>query len=158
MKPMTPRTLAWIDEAPTTVSQTRRIAATPDAVWAHVADHAAWPTWFPGIKKVVPGSTADAVDGTRTVHLTGMAVEERFLAWEPGVQFAFTGVGATRKALKSLVENIELTPDGDDATTVTYSIALEAGLPLLGKIVGAGMKQASGKALAELAKRANPAE
>lgn len=154
MKPMTPRTLDWIDQAPAKVSQTRRIAASPDAVWAVVADHANWPTWFPGLKKVVPGETAEGVGGSRTVHLTGMAVEEEFLAWDPGAHFAFTGTGATRGALESLVESVRLAADGDSATTVTYTVALKpSGPSIVGTVVAKIMKQATGKGLAGLAEQ-----
>lgn len=125
MTPMTPRPLEWIDTAPVRASRSRRIAQPPAVVWAAVADHARWTEWFPRLASVTPGEVADAVGGTRTVDLGPVAVEEEFLAWEPERHFAFTVVSSTKGGLRSMVEDIRLTPDGDRACTVTYTMGVE---------------------------------
>lgn len=155
MKPTTPRTLDWIDQAPLAVTKTRRIAARPDAVWDVIADHEGWADWFAGVKSVDPGDPSTGIGGTRTVHLGGLSVSEEFLAWDPGSHFAFTVTGATRGLVRSLVENVQLTPDGSDATTVSYTMAMD---PVGGKAATVVLRPLIGQALtrglAGLAKRA----
>lgn len=132
MTPMTPRSLEWIDTAPVRVSRSRRIAQPPAVVWSAITDHAGWTEWFPRIVAVTPGEVADAVGGTRTVDLGVAAVEEEFLAWEPEHNFAFTVTSSTKPGLRSMVEDIRLTPDGGQACTVTYTMGIE---PVGGKLL-----------------------
>jgi uncharacterized protein YndB with AHSA1/START domain len=132
MTPMTPRPLEWIDSAPVRASRSRRIAQPPAVVWAAIADHAGWTDWFPRLVAVTPGQVADAVGGTRTVDLGALAVEEEFLAWEPERHFAFTVTSSTKPGLRSMVEDIRLTPDGETACTVTYTMGIE---PVGGKLL-----------------------
>jgi uncharacterized protein YndB with AHSA1/START domain len=132
MTPLTPRPLDWIDSAPVRASRSRRIAQPPATVWAAIADHAGWTEWFPRLVSVTPGEVADAVGGTRTVDLGAAAVEEEFLAWEPERHFAFTVTASTRPGLRSMVEDIRLTRDGDTACTVTYTMGVD---PVGGKVL-----------------------
>jgi hypothetical protein len=97
---------------------------------------------------VTPGAIADAVGGTRTVDLGAAAVEEEFLAWEPERRFAFTVTGSTRPGLRSMVEDIRLTPDGGRACTVTYTMGVDpvggkllrpVAAPLLRKVIADGL-------------------
>ena len=152
MTPMTPRPLEWIDTAPVRASRSRRIAQPPAVVWAAIADHAAWTQWFPRMAAVTPGEVADAVGGTRTVDLGAVAVEEEFLAWEPERHFAFTVVSSTRPGLKSMVEDIRLTRDGDTACTVTYTMGLEpVGAKLLRPVLQPVLRKTISDGLAGLA-------
>ena len=153
MTPMTPRPLEWIDTAPVRVSRSRRIAQPPAVVWAAIADHARWTEWFPRIVEVTPGAVADTVGGTRTVDLGPAAVEEEFLAWEPARHFAFTVTSSTKPGLRSMVEDIRLTPDGDQACTVTYTMAIEpVGGKLLRPVVAPIFRKAITDGLAGLAR------
>ena len=88
--------------------------------------------------------TAEGVGGTRTVHVPGAAVEEEFLAWEPGAQFAFTVTAIGVPVVKSLVENVEITAEGPDACTVSYTMAID---PKGGKVAAALLRPGVGKAL-----------
>jgi uncharacterized protein YndB with AHSA1/START domain len=152
MTPMTPRPLEWIDTAPVRASRSRRIAQRPAVVWAAVADHPGWAQWFPRIAAVTPGEVADAVGGTRTVDIGAAAVEEEFLAWEPERHFAFTVVSSTRPGLRSMVEDIRLTPDGDRACTVTYTMGLEpVGAKLLRPVLAPVIRKIISDGLAGLA-------
>lgn len=148
MKTLTPKTLDWIDQAPVSITRTRRIAAPQDEVWAAIADHAGWTSWFPRLVAVTPGPTADAVGGTRTVDLGAAAVDEEFLAWETERHFAFTVTASTKPGLRSMVEDIRLTRDGDTATTVTYTMGIDpvggkllrpVAAPLLRKVIADGL-------------------
>lgn len=153
MTPITPRPLEWIDNAPVRGSRSRRIAQPTPVVWAAIADHAGWTDWFPRLVAVTPGAVADAVGGTRTVDLGAAAVEEEFLAWEPERRFAFTVTGSTRPGLRSMVEDIRLTPDGDRACTVTYTMGVDpvggkllrpVAAPLLRKVIADGLAGLAG--------------
>lgn len=144
MKPTTPRTLDWIESAPLAVTRTRVIAAPPEDVWDVIADHAAWPEWFSGLKSVDPGSTSTGVGGTRTVHLAGLSVAEEFLAWDPGAHFAFTVTGASRAVVRSLVESLVLSRGDDDTTLTSYTMAID---PVGGKVTATVMRPAVGQVL-----------
>ena len=125
MKPITPRTLEWIGAAPVSVTRTRRIAAPKDRVWSVIADHEGWSRWFEPITAVERIDAADDVGGHRRVHIRSVAVEEEFLAWEPGERFAFTVTHANKPGITSMVEDVRLVADGDEATTVSYTQAIQ---------------------------------
>ena len=133
MKPITARPLEWIDQAPVKVTRTRRIAVPRDRVWEAVADHARWPEWFDALTLVEPLEPPEGVGGRRRVHIRSIAVEEEFLAWEPGARFAFTVTHSTKPGIRSMVEDVRLVPDGDSATTVSYTQAIE---PVGGRLTG----------------------
>ncbi len=124
MKQITPRTLDWIAQAPVNVTGSRRIEAPQDVVWAAIADHAGWSDWFGPITKVEPLEPPTGVGGHRRVHIRSLAVEEEFLAWDEGSRFAFCVTHMTVPAIRSMVEDVRLTPDGD-ATTVSYTQAID---------------------------------
>jgi uncharacterized protein YndB with AHSA1/START domain len=122
---LTPRPLEWLDHAPVRASRSRRIGQPPSVVWPAIADHAGWPRWFPRLVAVEPGPVAEGVGGTRRVDIGLAQVDEEFLAWEPERRFAFTVTGSTRPGVVSMVEEVRLTPDGEAACTVTYTMGLE---------------------------------
>lgn len=125
MKPITPRTLDWIDHAPVSITRTRRIATSTVTLWDAIADHQSWTNWFQGISKVEVLGVGEGVGGGRRVHVGPAQVDEEFLAWEPGAHFAFTVTHVSQKVVKSLVESVRLIADGPDATTVSYTMAID---------------------------------
>ena len=125
MRPLVRKSLDWIPQAPVCVTRSVRIAAPVDRVWEVVADHESWPQWFGALTGVERIGSGEGVGGARRVHLKGLTVEEEFLAWEPGRRFAFTVVRATKPGIRSMVEDLRLEPDGDDATTVRYTQAIQ---------------------------------
>ena len=109
-----------IDEAPIQVSVARDIAAAPDEVFAVLADHETWPSWFAGINTVEVIGKAEGIGAERRVEVPQMgAVEEEFNAWEPGELFGFTVVAMSRPVLRSLNELVTLVPS-TCGTLVTY--------------------------------------
>lgn len=153
MKPITPQTLDWIDRAPVSITRSRRIAATPDRVWEAIADHESWPQWFDALTEVERLGSGEGVGGRRRVHIKSIAVEEEFLAWEPGARFAFTLTGASKPLVRSMVEDIRLTPAGDTATTVSYTQAIQpVAAKLLGPVLRLGIPRALDGGLAGLAR------
>jgi uncharacterized protein YndB with AHSA1/START domain len=152
MHPMTPRPLEWIDIAPVRASRSRRIGQPPATVWAAIADHAGWTAWFPRLAGVEPGPVAEGVGGTRRVDIGLAQVDEEFLAWDPERRFAFTVTASSRPGLISMVEDIRLTPDGDGACTVSYTMGLEPkGAKLVRPVLEPILRKTIGDGLAGLA-------
>lgn len=111
MKPIDARPLEWIDDAPVQVSVARDMAATPEEVWTIIADHEAWPDWFPSVDAVEVVGRPEGIGGERLVTVKGMGrVEEEFNAWEPGRRFGFTVVAMSRPSLNSLNELVTIEP------------------------------------------------
>lgn len=80
-------------DAPATAEGERQIAASPDTVWAVIADLPAWPTWNPDVKSMTfegplqPGSvfrwksgaaslvsTLESVEAPREIGWTGVSM------------------------------------------------------------------------------------
>ena len=125
MKALTPRTLEWIDHAPVRITRTKRIPQPPGRVWEAIAAHERWPEWFPSVDRIEALDPSEGVGGRRRVHIGSLTVEEEFLAWDPGARFAFVVTHSSKPGIRSMVEEVRLVPDGPDATTVTYTQAIE---------------------------------
>ncbi len=123
-RPMTHREPDWIAEAPLRIEVSRTIAASPAAVWAHIADHEGWTEWFTEITQVEVAGERAGVGGRRNVALGPVRVREVFTAWEPEAQFAFTLVEGPPN-LASVAESVTLAPT-DDGCTITYTQGFEA--------------------------------
>ena len=82
------KTLGWIDQAPFSFSGSAMTKASPDAVFAVLADHERWPEWFPVITKtVVLGEQREGVGTRRLTNIPGGSIEEVILAWDVGRRF-----------------------------------------------------------------------
>ncbi len=149
------RPIDWAERAPLVVQATATSAAPPDAVFAVLADHERWPEWFPNVRKVVVTGAASGVGATRRVHIPGAAVDEVFIAWEPGVRWAFTGTAAKPGFLTSIVEDCRLEPV-EGGTAISYTMYLEPSprfrplVKLMSRFVRAGIQ----KGVDRLAERA----
>ncbi len=115
----------WIDGAPIIVEASIEIDATPDEVWAHIADHASWPEWFEALDEVRPGSTSTGVGGTRQVVVKPITIDEVFTAWDEGEHFAFAIVGSQLPMLAAAAESVRLEAVGDRHCRVTYRQGVE---------------------------------
>ncbi|MEE8601720.1 SRPBCC family protein [Euzebya tangerina] len=109
----------WIESASTVVAESIDIAATPEEVWTHIADHAAWPEWFTALTRVDPGPIAAGVGGTRRVSASVLTIDEQFTAWDEAAHFAFAVTGSNLPVLGSLAESVRLTST-DTGCRVTY--------------------------------------
>jgi uncharacterized protein YndB with AHSA1/START domain len=157
MTAIEPRTLAWAPSAPVQNKGRARSSASPEAVFAVLADQAAWPTWFPTIKKVTVDPGAIGVGSHRTVKLPGLTVNEEFLAYDPGRLFAFTGIGVKPRAFSALVEQCVLEPTADGGTDVTWVQSLTPGNAVFGfimKLARPMIVRSLDKAMTNLARRA----
>jgi carbon monoxide dehydrogenase subunit G len=156
VKPLEIRDLAWIDQAPVHLVATGSTPASPEAVFAILADHERWPEWFPGVKEVTVLGPAEGVGARRRVAVPGLVVEEEFIAWDVGQRWAFTGTSAKPALFRSIVEDCQLRPRADGGTDLTYGMHLGASaamVPLL-KVGGRVVRSNIAKALVALAARA----
>lgn len=152
------RDLEWIDRAPVRIAATARSTASPDAVFAVLADHERWPEWFPSVTRVEVTGPAEGVGARRRVTVPGLTVDEEFIAWDPGVRWSFTGLEARPGITRSLVEDCRLMPVDDSAggTDISYTMFLDPP-PLLRPLIavlGGRVRANNTKAMANLAERA----
>lgn len=130
--------------------------ASPEQVFAVLADHERWPEWFPNVKRVEVLGPAEGVGARRRVSIPGAQVEERFIAWDVGQRWSFTGTAAKPGFVRSLVEDCQLAPHGDGGTAITYTMHLDPAplfRPLLVVAKGTLAKNLD-TAMAALARRA----
>ena len=125
MSTLDQQTLDWIEQAPFAATGRATTTASPEAVFAVLADHERWPEWFPRVKKVEVIGPAEGVGARRRVFIPGAQVEEVFIAWEPGERWSFTGTGARPKLFRALVEDCRLAPHGDGGTAISYAMYIE---------------------------------
>lgn len=143
----------WIASAPLQNVQERRIAASREAVWEHIADHETWPEWFTAVKRVRVTGEPAGVGGRREVSIPGATLGEVFTVWMPAEQFAFAVVRANA-TLAGMAESVELRDDGD-ACVVSYRQGMDParGFGWLWKLILPRMRSELTKALDQLAER-----
>ena len=147
----------WIHSAPFRASATRELEATPDAVFTALADHESWPDWFDAIERVERfGDLHDDVGSNRRIFINRrISVDEEFNVWEPGQRWGFRVLSATMPGLKSMAELVTIDDLGDDRSSVTYLMGIEAKPPLslvIGRAAGPIGKNL-GKALDNLGRQ-----
>lgn len=156
MRALTPRTIDWITSAPVSIEAHAESTASPEAVFAVLADHETWPEWFTAVKSVIVTGAASGVGARRRVVVPGLTVDEEFIAWEPGVRWSFTGLAAKPGVLRSLVEDCRLTPLDSGGTAISYAMYLDppkALVPVM-KLAAKQIRRNNTKAMEALAARA----
>ena len=130
--------------------------ASPDAVFAVLADHERWPEWFPSVRKVTVIGAREGVGARRRVAVPGATFDEEFIVWDPGVRWSFTGLAARPRITRSLVEDCRLTGLEGGGTAISYTMYLDPppALRWLFKLVAGRMRANNTKALENLATRA----
>ncbi|KJY39119.1 SRPBCC family protein [Streptomyces sp. NRRL S-495] len=131
------------------------IDATPATVMAVIADFAAYPAWTGEVKEIEVLEAAE--DGraaqVRLVLDAGAIRDEHVLAytWDGDRECAWTLVRS--QMLRSLDGSYTLAPLGADRTEVTYQLAVDVKIPMLGMIKRKAEKVIIDRALAGLKKR-----
>jgi ribosome-associated toxin RatA of RatAB toxin-antitoxin module len=135
------------------------IAAAPGEVLDVIADFESYPQWATEVKKVVVlteegDGWADQVQFT----LDAGAIKDTYtLDYEWDVHEDGTGVVSWRlveaTVLKAMNGSYTLVAKGDDATTVTYRLAVDVKIPMLGMLKRKAEKVIIDTALKSLKKR-----
>ncbi|WP_037604833.1 SRPBCC family protein [Streptacidiphilus rugosus] len=130
------------------------IDATPAQVMAVIADFAAYPVWTGEVKEIEV-LAADAEGRAEQVRLlldAGAIKDEHVLAytWDGDRKVSWTLVKS--QMLKSLDGSYTLAPSGA-GTEVTYQLAVDVKIPMLGMIKRKAEKVIIDRALAGLKKR-----
>ena len=95
------RTIDWIDTAPIRIEGKAESSASPDAVFAVLADHERWPEWFPSVREVIvlgPASGVGAIMATIAPRLTAGEIEDvaaYFASLDVGSPAQAAGQGAS---------------------------------------------------------------
>jgi len=135
-------------------SSTITIAAPPEQVLAVIADIDSYPEWTGQIKSAaVVETTADGKPAqARFVMDAGVLKDEYVLAYDwndSGVTWKLVGKSSVQK---SQVGSYSLAPHGD-GTEVTYKLAVDISMPMLGMFKRKAEKMIMDSALKELKKR-----
>ncbi|RKE18693.1 SRPBCC family protein [Streptomyces sp. TLI_171] len=131
------------------------IDATPAEVMAVIADFAAYPAWTDEVKEIeVLGSGPDGRAAEVRLLLDAGAIrDEHVLAytWDGDREVSWTLVKS--QMLRALDGSYTLAPAGAGGTQVTYQLAVDVKIPMLGMIKRKAEKVIIDRALAGLKKR-----
>ena len=129
------------------------IDAAPAAVMGVIADFEAYPSWAQGVKKAEPVDAGKRPDQVY-FELDASPIKDAYtLAYDwdgdQGVSWSLV----EGKMLKAMDGAYLLEDNGDGSTTVTYELAVDVKIPLLGMIKRKAEKVIIDTALKELKKR-----
>jgi uncharacterized protein YndB with AHSA1/START domain len=114
--------LDYFDSAPFRFVNTRELAASPNEVFAILADADAWARWSSDVREVrwlTP--EPHGVGSERHVVLKSLQAKERFIAWEPGRRFVFTILEITVPVTSAMAEDYVLEPLPSGGTRLTWT-------------------------------------
>ena len=126
MPSLTPRDPDFIKTASELIVTEVTVSATPEEVWAVLANNERWPEWFPAAKSC--RTTSDQVEGvgsTRWIHFDLFKVNERFVGWDPPNRWAFTILDANLPGIVSVVEEAVIVSINDQQSRVTYTLGAD---------------------------------
>lgn len=111
------------------------VPASPDQVWAALADHEAMSSWGPGVTVSLTkeGSTErNGVGAVRRIAAPGPApaIVEEITTFEPGSVLGYKALGGV--PLKNYAGEVRLTPDGA-GTRIEWTISADQRVPLAEK-------------------------
>jgi uncharacterized protein YndB with AHSA1/START domain len=114
------------------------IAASRERIWEILTDHEGMPRWFPA-REVIrrsPGSPdPNGVGAVRVVRASGLAIEERVTAFEPGkrLEYVVTGGVPLRNHRGQVV--LDTSDSEGDRCSVRWSVELRPRIPGTGWIL-----------------------
>jgi hypothetical protein len=114
VRKLDPVSLSFFDDAPFRVVTTIRLAVPPERVFATLAEPETWPRWFPMMSRAAwtsPNTAAIGAEREVAVRAFG-TFRERFIAWQPGVRYAFTMIGTTSPLVDAMAEDYRLSAVG----------------------------------------------
>ena len=144
MRSLDPVPSSFFDDAPFQVVTTAQLRASPDHVFAVLAEPETWPQWFPMMTHAAWTSNGTpGVGAEREVALRAFGgFRERFIAWDPGVRYAFTMTGTTSPLIDAMAEDYRLTSDGG-GTRLVWTIAAQPSR--IGRVLAPGLRLVLGR-------------
>ncbi|MGI8459152.1 MAG: SRPBCC family protein [Propionibacteriaceae bacterium] len=135
-------------------SSTIVIAAAPDEIMAVISDFAQYPSWVDSITyaEVLTTSPAGQPDTVRMVLQHAVISDDYVLAYDWDTPHAVSWHLVEGKMLKAMDGSYVLTP-GQGSTTVTYTLAVDVNLPMIGMFKRKAEKTIIDGALKGLKKR-----
>ena len=132
------------------------INAAPADVMDVIADFEAYPQWTGAVKKaeVTKKGTGDRAKEV-FFDLDAGAIKDQYTlayTWKGDTEVRWNLVKAAQ-IMKSMDGSYQLEDNGDDTTTVTYQLAVDVKIPMLGMIKRKAEKVIIDTALKELKKR-----
>lgn len=113
------------DSAPWMLDMVGTIDAPVDRVWATFTDNPSWAKWFDGCTSCESTSSpAHGVGSTRTIRVSGLKVDERFIAWESERLWAFTVVNLRPAFASGMIERATFTELEGTCTRIDYRVAI----------------------------------
>ncbi len=146
--------LAFIENAPLRISESVTVSAPPLRVFAAFADTRSWPQWFPLMHRCEwVSEQVDCVGAERVVSLYGLGTyRERFLAWEPGVRFAFTMTESSSPLASAIAEDFQMSSVRDgEATRLAWTLAADP--TTLGRVLRPALEATMRRVFVESGKR-----
>ena len=132
------------------------IDAAPADVMAVIADFAAYPEWTGAVKEVeIRKSTPDGRAKEVWFNLDAGAIKDQYTldyTWKGHQEVRWNLVSA-EQIVKAMDGAYVLEDNGDGSTTVTYQLAVDVKIPMLGMIKRKAEKVIIDTALKELKKR-----
>jgi ribosome-associated toxin RatA of RatAB toxin-antitoxin module len=122
---------------PDSSTQSITIAAEPQQVATVVTDFAAYPTWVNGVKTVEVLSTDDSGRGheVRFVVDAGVVKDDYTLRYSYADDLCHIEWDLVRGDIQRMQHgSYDLADNGDGTTTVTYTLAVELNMPMLGML------------------------
>lgn len=129
-----PEGVGFVTDAPVRAVARRQIPASPDEVFAGLADAEGWPSWFPGMRRCGwLTAPPHRIGSKRRVVVGPLRVDERFVVFDRPHRFGFTFAATNLPVARAGVELVELeaVPEG---THVTYTMALQPPRGLAGAV------------------------
>ena len=131
------------------------IAADPASVMAVIADFTAYPEWVQGVKMVeVVSKNQDGRAERVYFELDASPIRDQYtLAYDWDDDRAVRWKLVEGKMLKAMDGAYQLSRDGDGATEVTYRLAVDIAIPMIGMLKRKAEKVIIDNALKGLKKR-----
>lgn len=138
-------------------SSSTTVDAAPAAVMAVIADLDAYPEWAGGVKEVeVLARGADGRPERVRFRLDAGAIKDEYVLayrWHGDEDVSWSLVEA-KSVLKAMDGSYRLEDNGDGTTDVTYTLAVDVKIPMIGLLKRKAEKVIIDTALKELKKRA----
>jgi uncharacterized protein YndB with AHSA1/START domain len=116
-----------------TIEATATTPAPPDAVWALLADPAAWSRWGSWTNVEIEGGGEHGPGAVRVLERAPYRVRERVTEWEPGVRMGYELLEGMR--VRGYRSTVTLEPQPDGGTLVRWRSEYEEAGRLTGLVL-----------------------